>query len=69
MRGVGGGVGVSVGKKGLGVCRMKAASALLGVKGIITQTMRKGIRQETCRKETRDSKILFNMKHIWTRRQ
>lgn len=41
MRGVGGGVGVSVGKNGLGVCRMKAASVLLGVKGIIMQTMAK----------------------------
>lgn len=41
MRGVGGGVGVGVGKKGQGVCRMNAASVLLGVKGMITQTMRR----------------------------
>lgn len=39
MRGVGGGVGVGVRKKGQGVCRIKAASVLLGVNGIITQTM------------------------------
>lgn len=42
MRGVGGGVGVGVRKKGLGVCRMKAASVLLEVKGIIMQTKEKG---------------------------
>lgn len=41
MRGVDGGVGVSTGKKGLGVCTMKAPSVLLGVKGIIMQTMGK----------------------------
>lgn len=38
MRGEGGGVGVSDGKKGLRVCKMKAPSVLLGVKGIIMQT-------------------------------
>lgn len=38
---MGGGVGVGVGKKGLGVCRMKAASGPLEVKGIIMQTMGK----------------------------
>ena len=42
--GVGGGVGVSGGQKGLGVCTMKAPSALLGVRGIIMQTMGKGMR-------------------------
>lgn len=36
---VGGGVGVCIEKKGLDACRMKAASVLLGVKGIIMQTM------------------------------
>lgn len=36
---MGGGVGVGIRKKGLGVCRMKADSVLLGVKGMITQTM------------------------------
>lgn len=43
MRGVGGGVGVGVGigKKGQGVSRMNAASVLLGVKGIIMQTIGK----------------------------
>lgn len=41
MRGEGGDVGVSDGKKGLGVCKMKAPSVLLGVKGIIIQTMAK----------------------------
>lgn len=41
MGGEGGGVGVRHGEKGLGVCRMKAHSVLLGVKGIIMQTMGK----------------------------
>lgn len=41
MGGVGGGVGVRDGEKGVGVCRMKACSVLLGVKGIIMQTMGK----------------------------
>lgn len=41
VRGEGGGVGVSDGKKGLGVCKMKAPSVLLGVKGIIMQTTAK----------------------------
>jgi len=35
---VGGGVGVGVGMIGL-VCSMKAFAVLLGVRGIITQTM------------------------------
>lgn len=39
MRGVVGGVGVGVKKKGLGVCRMNGPTVLLGVKGIITQTL------------------------------
>lgn len=41
MRGVGGGVGVGVGKRGLGVCRIKAVSVPPGVKGIIIKTMGK----------------------------
>lgn len=36
---MGGGVGVRVGEKGLGVCMKKAASVLLGVKGMTMQTM------------------------------
>lgn len=41
VRGEDGGVGVGTGKEGLRVCRMKACSVLLGVKGIIMQTMGK----------------------------
>lgn len=41
MGGVGVGFGVRDSEKGLGVCRMKARSVLLGVKGIIMQTMGK----------------------------
>lgn len=36
--GVGGGVGVRAGKRGLGVCTIKAPSELLGVKGMIMHT-------------------------------
>lgn len=56
---MGGGVGVGAGKKGLGVCTMKAPSVLLGVKGIIMQTMGKkqgkGHAKEM-QKEKRDNK-------------
>lgn len=36
--GVGRGVGVRAGKRGVGLCTIKAASVLLGVKGMIMQT-------------------------------
>lgn len=36
--GVGGGVGVRAGKKGLGVCTIKATSELRGVKGMMMHT-------------------------------
>lgn len=35
---MGGGVGVRAGKRGLGVCTIKAPSELLGVNGIIMHT-------------------------------
>lgn len=59
VRGVGGGVGVGVGKKGLGVCTMKAPLELPGVKGIITQTLGK---EDICRKETKSG--LEKKRHI-----
>lgn len=36
--GVGGGVGVRAGKRGAGLCTIKAPSVLLGVKGMIMHT-------------------------------
>lgn len=56
MRGVGGGVGVIAGKKGLGVCRMKAPSVLRGVKGIIMQTMGEGTEQGICESHVKKQK-------------
>lgn len=65
VRGVDGGVEVGVGKKGLGVCTMKAPLELPGVKGIITQTLGKGryIAEKKSSGLEKEGHIKHNVRH------
>lgn len=61
---MGGGVGVRAGKRGLGVCTIKAPSELLGVKGMIMHTNggAEGGRDRICESDMKNKRE----KNKWT---